>query len=117
MYTVLLKINYVSYYYLPITDLVKLSDFGVLIEVTVLAHVFVCLLIGLAIFVDGILQCFQVEKNVFCGDGALFAGSFDSLLNLDDASIMLTSTRFNNALIFFLICCRISSSVRWSNKT
>ena len=60
------------------------------------------MVIALAIFVDGVLQCFQVKKNDFCGDNALFAGSFDSLLNLEDAFIMLTSTRFNTALIFFL---------------
>ena len=50
--------------------------------------------IGLVIFVDRVLQCFQVEKNDFCGDNALFTGSFDSLLNLDDTSIILKSTRF-----------------------
>ena len=60
---------------------------------------------------------FRVEKNDFCGDNALFTGSFHSLLNLDNDSIILTSTRFNVALIFVLICYRISSYVHWSNKT
>ena len=73
-------------------------------------------LLGLAIFVDWVLLCFWVEKNSCHGDSALFANSFDSLLNLDDTSIILTTTRFNVALIFFLIYCRISSSVHWSNK-
>ena len=48
------------------------------------------------------MYMFQVEKNDFCGDNALFAGSFDKLLNLDDTSIILTLTRFNVALILFI---------------
>ena len=74
------------------------------------------LLVVLAIFVDWVLLCFWVEKNSFHGDSALFGNSFDSLLNLDNTSIILTTTRFNVALLFFLIYCRISSSVHWSNK-
>ena len=54
----LLKIKYVNYY-LPITDLGKLSNWS-LIKVTVLV-------LGLDIFVDVVLVCFQVEKNVFVG--------------------------------------------------
>ena len=76
-----------------------------------------CLLVGLVIFVMEFYDVFKLRRMVgFCGDSALFAGSFYILLNLYDTFIILTSTRFNAALIFFLICCRISSSVDWSNK-
>ena len=87
----------------------------VLIEVTVLIHV---LFVG---YFSDFCWCsfimFSSWDELFYGDNALFTGSIDSLFkSFNDVSIILTSTRFNVAIIFFRYCCRISSCVHWSNK-
>ena len=88
----LLKINYVSYY-LSIAYLDKLSDWSFDRSDCFSS----CFCLSMEFY-----NVFELRKVFFCGDSAFFAGSFDILLNLDDASIILTSTRFNAALIFSL---------------
>ena len=81
----LFKINCVSYY-LPITDIHKLSDW--IFGRNDCFRLCFSLLMVLVSFVDGVLQSFQVQKYGFCGESTLFGGSFDILLNLNDISIL-----------------------------